>query len=57
MVASNPNFPGAIAGAEANLTEERALFLKMFAGEILGFYNDYNVLGQTIMRKEITTGK
>lgn len=57
MTNANPNFPGATGGVETALSDERALFLKMFAGEILGFYNDYNVLGQTIMRKEISTGK
>jgi len=57
MTNANVNFFGAKEGTETTLANQRELFLKMFGGEILGFYNDYNVFGPTVMRKEIATGK
>jgi hypothetical protein len=35
MSAADVSFIGADNGADASMTEERALFLKMFAGEVL----------------------
>lgn len=57
MTAATPNFIGAAGGVDTTLTDQRALYLKMFAGEILGAFDEYNIMSPLHTVKEISTGR
>ncbi len=57
MANATPSRLGAANGAVANFAQKNALFLKVFAGEVLTAFDETNVMKDLHISRAITSGK
>ena len=56
-MASIPSIPGKANGTSRTLGDDKDLFLKVFAGEILTAFNENNIMKDLTMVRSISNGK